>query len=258
VSGVRLDYDGPIAVIRYDRPEKHNAFNDEMDRRLFEILAELQQRADLRAVVWKGEGASFSSGRDTTQLGIRTEDLSDLQFIERGHAGSAAFLTMPCPILVALKGWVIGGSFERALLCDIRVAGESARMRLPEVLHGVVPDSGGTARLLQMAGHGLVADLALTGRVMGAEEALRHGVVSRVVPDDELDDTVMGMARAIAAAPEFTVKMFLRTLRRLANPLVAQSLAEEALTQSMVFASSDYAEFKAARAEKREPKYRGR
>jgi enoyl-CoA hydratase/carnithine racemase len=258
VSGVLLDYDGPIAVVRYDRPEKHNAFNDEMDRRLFEILAELQQRPDLRAVVWKGEGASFSSGRDTTQLGIRTEDLSDLQFIERGHAGSAAFLTMPCPILVALKGWVIGGSFERALLCDIRVAGESARMRLPEVLHGVVPDSGGTARLLQMAGHGLAADLALTGRVMGAEEALRHGIVSRVVPDADLDDTVMGMARAIAAAPAFTVKMFLRTLRRLANPLVQQSLQEEALTQSMVFASADYAEFKAARAEKREPKYRGR
>jgi enoyl-CoA hydratase/carnithine racemase len=258
VSGVLLDYDGPIAVIRYDRPDKHNAFNDEMDRRLFEILAELQQRPGLRAVVWKGEGTSFSSGRDTTQLGVRTEDLSDLQFIERGHAGSAAFLSMPCPILVALKGWVIGGSFERALLCDIRVAGESARMRLPEILHGVVPDSGGTARLLQMAGHGLVADLALTGRVMGAEEALRHGIVSRVVPDAELDDAVLGMARAIAAAPEFTVKMFLRTLRRLANPLVQQSLAEEALTQSMVFASSDYAEFKAARAEKREPKYRGR
>ena len=258
MSGVLLDYDGPIAVVRYDRPEKHNAFNDEMDRRLFEILAELQQRPDLRAVVWKGEGASFSSGRDTTQLGIRTEDLSDLQFIERGHAGSAAFLAMPCPILVALKGWVIGGSFERALLCDIRVAGESARMRLPEVLHGVVPDSGGTARLLQMAGHGLAADLALTGRVMGAEEALRHGIVSRVVPDADLDDTVMGMARAIAAAPAFTVKMFLRTLRRLANPLVQQSLQEEALTQSMVFASADYAEFKAARAEKREPKYRGR
>ena len=258
MSGVLLDDEGPIAVIRYARPEKHNAFNDEMDRRLFEILAELQQRPGLRAVVWKGEGASFSSGRDTTQLGVRTEDLSDLQFIERGHAGSGAFLSMPCPILVALKGWVIGGSFERALLCDIRVAGESARMRLPEVLHGVVPDSGGTARLLQMAGHGLVADLALTGRVMSAEEALRHGIVSRVVPDDELDDTVMGMARAIAAAPEFTVKMFLRTLRRLANPLVQQSLAEEALTQSMVFASADYAEFKAARAEKREPKYRGR
>ncbi len=255
---VVLDYEGAVAVISYNRPEKHNAFSDAMDARLFEILGELRARPGLRAVVWRGEGPSFSSGRDLGQLGVRTEDLSDLEFIERGHRGTRQLLELPCPTLVALKGWVIGGSFERALLCDVRVAGESARMRLPEIQHGVVPDSGGTARLFQMAGHGLAADLALTGRVLGAEEALRHGIVSRVVPDEELDDTVMGMAQAIAASPELTVKMFLRTLRRLANPLVEQSLGEEAVTQAAVFASQDYAEFKAARAEKREPKYRGR
>jgi enoyl-CoA hydratase/carnithine racemase len=255
---VRLEYQGPVAVISYDRPEKHNAFSDAMDRRLFEILGELQRRPGLRAVVWRGEGASFSSGRDVSQLGVRTEDISNLDFIERGHAGTAQLFTLPVPTLVALKGWVIGGSFERALICDIRVAGESARMRLPEIQHGVVPDSGGTARLFQMAGHGLVADLALTGRVLGAEEALRHGIVSRVVPDAELDETVLGMARAIASYPEFTVRMFLRALRRLASPLVQQALAEEAAAQTLVFASEDYAEFKAARAEKREPKYRGR
>jgi enoyl-CoA hydratase/carnithine racemase len=255
---VVLDYEGPVAVISYNRPEKHNAFSDAMDQRLFEILGELRARPGLRALVWRGEGPSFSSGRDLGQLGVRTEDLSDLEFIERGHRGTRQLFELPCPTLVALKGWVIGGSFERALLCDVRVAGESARMRLPEIQHGVVPDSGGTARLFQMAGHGLAADLALTGRVLGAEEALRHGVVSRVVPDDELDDTVMGMAQAIAASPEFTVQMFLRTLRRLANPLVEQSLGEEAIAQAAVFASADYAEFKAARAAKREPKYRGR
>ena len=153
---------------------------------------------------------------------------------------------------------MIGGSFERALLCDVRVAGESAKLRLPEIAHGVVPDSGGTARLFQMAGHGLAADLALSGRVMTADEALRHGIVSRVVPDEKLDETVMEMARAIASAPEFTVKMFLRTLRRLANPLVQHSLAEESLAQSLVFGSADYREMKAARAEQREPRYRGR
>ncbi len=255
---VRLDFEGPIAVISYDRVDKHNAFSDAMDRRLFEILGELRGRSGLRAVVWRGEGPSFSSGRDLGELGVRTEDLSDLEFIERGHAGSEGFLRMPCPILVALKGWVIGGSFERALLCDVRVAGESARMRLPEIQHGVVPDSGGTARLLQMGGHGLAADLALTGRVMDAEEALRHGIVSRVVPDEDLDETVMAMARQIAATPEFTVKMFLRTLRRLANPAVEQSMVDEALAQAAVFGSDDYAEMKAARTEKREPKYRGR
>jgi enoyl-CoA hydratase/carnithine racemase len=255
---IRVEYDGPVAIMTNNRPEKHNAANDEMDARLWEVLAELNQRSGLRAVVWRGEGKSFSSGRDTTELGVRTEDLSDLEFIERGHAGTQQFFTLQAPIVVALKGWVIGGSFERALLCDLRIAGESAKMRLPEILHGVVPDTGGTARLFQIAGHGLAADLALTGRVMTADEALTHGVVSRVVPDEKLDATALEIAHAIAAAPAFTVKMFRRTLRRMADPLVKQSIAEEAITQSMVFASADYAEMKEARAEKREPRYRGR
>jgi enoyl-CoA hydratase/carnithine racemase len=255
---ITLEYDGPIAILSNNRPEKHNAANDAMDARLWELLAELHRREGLRAVVWRGNGKSFSSGRDTTELGVRTEDVSHLDFIERGHRGAQLLLSMPCPIVVALKGWVIGGSFERALLCDLRVAAASARMRLPEVLHGVVPDSGGTARLFQMAGPGVAADLALSGRVMDAEEALRHGVVSRVVPDEQLDEAVLEIARAIARSPALTVRMFLRTLRRMGDPLVRQSLQEEALTQSMVFASEDYAEMKAARAANREPKYRGR
>ncbi len=257
-DAVKLSFEGDVAILSYDRPEKHNAANDAMDARLFEILAGLHRRPGLRALVWRGEGASFSSGRDTTQLGGRTEDISDFEFIERGHRGTQLLLTLPAPTLVALKGWVIGGSLERALLCDVRVAGESAKLRLPEIAHGVIPDSGGTARLFQMAGHGVAADLALTGRVMAADEALRHGIVSRVVPDAELDETVLEMARAIARAPAFTVQMFLRTLRRLANPLVVQSLAEESVAQSLVFASADYQELKAARKEGREPLYRGR
>jgi enoyl-CoA hydratase/carnithine racemase len=255
---ILLEYDGPVAIVSNNRPEKHNAANDAMDARLWEILEELHGRADLRAVVWRGNGASFSSGRDVTELGVRTEDLSHLEFIERGHRGTRLLLTMPAPILVALKGWVIGGSFERALLCDLRIAGESAKMRLPEILHGVVPDSGGTARLFQIAGHGLAADLALTGRLLDAREALAHGIVSRVVPDDVLDETVLGIARQIAKASAFAVKAFRRNLAALANPEVERSMADEAVTQSLVFGSADYAEMKAARAAGREPRYRGR
>jgi enoyl-CoA hydratase/carnithine racemase len=255
---ILLEFDGPVAIMSNNRPEKHNAANDAMDARLWERLAELHERDGVRCVVWRGNGKSFSSGRDTTELGVRTEDISDLDFIERGHRGTQQFFTLPCPIVAALKGWVIGGSFERSLLCDLRVAGESAKMRLPEVLHGVVPDTGGTARLFQMVGHGVAADLALTGRIMTAEEALQHGIVSRVVPDEKLDETVLEMAHQIARAPAFTVKMFRRTLARMGNPLVQRSISEEALTQSMVFASYDYAEMKRARAEEREPKYRGR
>jgi enoyl-CoA hydratase/carnithine racemase len=255
---VLLEFDGPIAIVSNNRPEKHNAANDAMDRRLFEILGELHRREGLRAVVWRGNGKSFSSGRDTSELGVRTEDISDFDFIERGHKGTLQLLTLPAPIIAALRGWVIGGSFERALLCDMRIAAEGTRMMLPEIGHGVVPDSAGSARLFQIAGHGLVADLALTGRVMDAQEAQRHGVVSRVVPEAELDQTALEIARKIAEAPAFTVQMFRRTLGRMANPLVTSSLAEEALAQSMVFASHDYAEMKAARAEKRAPRYRNR
>ena len=255
---VSLELDGAVAIISNNRPDKHNAANDAMDAQLFAILRELEGRSDVRAIVWRGNGKSFSSGRDTTELGIRTEDIGNLDFIERGHRGSRPFLQMPAPIIVALKGWVIGGSFERALLCDLRVAGESARMRLPELMHGVIPDSGGTARLFQIAGHGLAADLALTGRVLDAQEALRHGIVSRVVPDESLDATCLEMAQAIAKLSPFAVRIFRRALARMGNPLVEASMQEEAVGQTLVQASEDYAELKAARAAKREPKFRNR
>ncbi len=110
---IQLEFDGPVAIVSNNRPEKHNAANDEMDARLWEILEELEHRDGLRAVVWRGNGKSFSSGRDVTELGVRSEDISDLDFIERGHRGAQRLFTNPAPILVALKGWVIGGSFER-------------------------------------------------------------------------------------------------------------------------------------------------
>ncbi len=256
---VTLEVDGPIAIITNNRPEKHNAMSDEMDARLWEVLAEVHGMPGLRAIVWRGAGKSFSSGRDTDQLGLRTEDISDLEFIERGHRPTQMFLTMPFPIICALKGWVIGGAFERALLCDIRVAAAGTKMVLPEVVHGVIPDSGGVARLFQMVGHGIAADLALTGRVLTAEEALTHGVISRLTADeDELESVTMDIARTIATAPAFTVKMARRTLYNLGAAEVQRSISDEALEQSMVFASDDYREMKAARAEGRAPRFRQR
>lgn len=255
---ITLRYDGPVAIITNNRPEKHNAANDEMDQGLREILGELAARPDVRAIVWRAEGGSWSSGRDVGQIGIRTEDIDNLSFIERGQGMMKTLLALDAPIICALKGWVIGGSFERSLVCDLRIAAEGTRFMLPEVKHGVVTDTGGMARLFQMVGHGLTMDLILTGRTMEADEALRHGIVSRVVPADKLDETALEMARSIAASPAFTVKMARRNMGLIANQMVVDSIAEEATTQTLVFASSDYAEMKAAKSEKREPKYRRR
>ena len=109
--------------------------------------------------------------------------------MRRGHRGIQQIWEIDAPIIVAHKGWTMGGSFQRALLCDIRVAAEGARFRLPELTYGVIPDTGGFGTLFQMAGHGLVSDMVLTGRILGADEALAHGIVSRVVPADDLDAT---------------------------------------------------------------------
>jgi enoyl-CoA hydratase/carnithine racemase len=255
---VLLTFDGPVAVVSMNRPERHNAFNDEMDGRFFDVLAELHERPDVRAVGWRGEGKSFSSGRDTKELGIRAKGESDLEFIEAGHLKTKLIWTMPAPIVVALKGWALGGSFERALLCDLRIASSDTRMALPEVGHGVIPDSGGTARLFQMAGHGLAADMALTGRVISAEEALQHGIVSRVVAPEALDDEALALAHEIAKRSPLAVKFSRAVLSGLATPEVERSMHEEMLGQTVVFGSEDYKELKAARAEGREPKFRGR
>lgn len=246
---VHLEVDGDgVAVLTLDRPHRHNAFTDASDRELFAALREVAERDDVRCLVWRGEGPSFSSGRDTAELGVRPPGVTDLEYIAAGHAGTRVLLELRCPTVVALKGWVLGGSFERALLCDIRIAADDTRMALPEVGHGVVPDSAGVARLFQMAGHGLAADLALTGRVMDAAEALTHGVVSRVVPLAELDDHVLGLAHEIASRSRVAVEVAKGTIQRLATPAVRDTLDHELLAQTTVMASPAYQATRAARA----------
>ena len=256
-GSVRLEVDGAIATITNDNPEKHNAFDDDMDAQLFGILEQLTRRPEIRAVVWRGEGKSFSSGRDVGSIGTLQIPMSHHELMRRGHRGIQRLWDIDAPVLVACKGWVMGGSFQRALLCDIRVAAEGTRFRLPEVTYGVIPDTGGVAVLYEMCGHGLASDLVLTGRVLSAEEALAHGIVSRVVPVDELDATAREMAEQIAAAPAVTVKMAREVIRHLAVPQIRSAMADEMIYQTFVNRSDDAAELRQARDEGREPRFTG-
>ena len=254
---ISLEVDGAIAVITNRNPEKHNAFDDAMDLALFGYLAELKSRPEVRAVVWRGEGPSWSSGRDVSAIGGSGTELSHHELMRRGIRGIQQLWELDAVVLVACKGWVIGGSFQRALLCDLRVAAENTRFRLPEVAHGVIPDTGGVAVLHAMAGPGLVSDMVLTGRVLGAEEALAHGVVSRVVPEAELDDTVRDLAEKVAAAPAVTVKMARTVLRHLSLPDIRAAMEDEMIYQTFINRSDDMAELRAARTEGRTPSWTG-
>lgn len=254
---VRLEIDGTVAVITNDNQEKRNAFTDDMDKQLFDILGDLKSTPSVRAIVWRGEGHSWSSGRDVGSIGTNKTEMTHHELMSRGHRGIKQMFDLDAPIIVPIQGWAIGGSFQRALLCDIRIASEDAKFMLPEVGHGVIPDTGGVGRLFQMCGHGVVSDMVLTGRSLNAEEALDLGIVSRIVPRDELDSTAMEMARKIAAAPAVTVKLARRVIAHLATPEIVTSMEDELIYQTFINKSEDFAEFRAARAEERDPVYRG-
>jgi enoyl-CoA hydratase/carnithine racemase len=254
---VRLEVDGAVATITNDNPDKHNAFDDDMDARLFDILGELKQRPGVRVVIWRGEGKSFSSGRDVGSIGTLQVPMSHHELMRRGHRGIQQLWDLDAVVIVACKGWVMGGSFQRALLCDLRVAAEGTRFRLPETTYGVIPDTGGVAVLYEMCGPGLVSDMVLTGRVLSAEEALTHGIVSRLVPEAELDATCREMANQVAGAPAVTIKMAREVIRHLALPQIRSSMADEMIFQTFINKSDDMGELRAARADDRAPRYTG-
>jgi enoyl-CoA hydratase/carnithine racemase len=254
-GSVRLDIDGAIATITNDNPEKHNAFDDDMDAQLFDILATIP--SSVRAIVWRGEGKSFSSGRDVASIGTNKTEMSHHELMRRGHRGIQQLWQMDQPVVVACKGWVMGGSFQRALLADIRIAAEGTRFRLPETTHGVIPDTGGIAVLHQICGPGVVSDLVLTGRVMSAEEAFHHGIVSRVVPLEDLDAVCREAAEQIAAAPAATIKLARLIISHLSRPSIRASMDDELIYQTYLNRSDDMAELRAAREEGRPGNYTG-
>ena len=270
---VLLEVKGGVAVISLNRPDRHNAMGDAVDALLFRYLDLLRADRDVRVVVWRGNGQSFSSGRDIAELTGEVEGdddsvgrarrhahrhgfgAGDFEVLERGHWGARLLYDFPVPIVCALKGWTLGTAFERALLCDIRVAGEDAKLGLPGMDHGLIPDSAGVAKLFEIGGAALALDLALTGRRVDAHEALRLGLVSQVVPDDSLDKVVLDLAHGIAERPPLVVRLLREQVQALAVPGVRGTLGRELVGQTLVLGSHDFREQRQAREEDREPRY---
>jgi enoyl-CoA hydratase len=228
------------------------------DALFFRYLDLLRTDRDVRVVVWRGNGPSFSVGRDLADHGSdngHRSPASDFELLERSAWGTRLLYECPVPIVCALKGWTLGTMFERALLCDVRVAADTTRMALPGVDHGVIPDSAGLAKLFEIGGSALALDLALTGRRIDADEALRLGIVSQVVSEDELDDVALDLARGIAARPPLVVRFVREHVQALAAAGVRGTLGRELVGQAMVLASHDYQEHRLAQAENREPRY---
>ena len=152
-GAVRLEYDGHLAILTLDRPEQLNAMSDHMEGELWAAFEELDARDDVYCVLWRAEGRTFSAGRDVGELGNRPPGVSDYSYIAFGHGKTHRFLVPPrVPIVCAIQGWCIGGMFERALLCDVLLAADDAKFRLPSSRTGSSPTRVGPRACSRSAG----------------------------------------------------------------------------------------------------------
>lgn len=208
-SGVRVDRDGPVATITLCRPHVLNAQTPQMWGHLRSIGRELP--GDVRVVVVRGEGRAFSAGLDLAAVSAGPDDpssltqvaaLPDAEASARIATFQEAFDWLRRPDLVsiaAVRGHAIGAGFQLAIACDLRVCAEDTRFTMAEVSLGLVPDLGGTKRLVELVGYGRALDICVTGRRIDAAEAERIGLATSVVPLDGLDEAVAALTARILA-----------------------------------------------------------
>ena len=273
-NAIQYKKEGHLAFISLHRPERHNALNPYVMRRLSQIWREYALDRDLRAAVLYGEGPSFCSGMDlkecTPGFGYRSETIEGVDSAE--YAAARALEARPgekrkmnyvpppdlCkPLIGALHGRVSGGGLELALSCDIRIAAEGTTFALPEVTRGLVPGSGGMVWLPRIVGAGRALEWLLTGDVLDCEEALRIGLVNRVVPRDRLLDTATDLAGRIAANAPLAAQAIKETVVRSLGTSIAEGLALSEQQARVLSKTSDYLEGARAFQEKRPPVFRG-
>lgn len=247
-----------VGVLTLNRPDRHNALDDVASARLHRLFDEVLGDDAVRAILLRGAGKSFCSGRDTSVLGHRARDESDYDFVRRHQQFRLKLLDCPKPVVAALKGGVIGGGCEMALAADIRIASSELKMALPEINYGLLPDTGGTQLMTNLVGPSRAKYLIMSGAPIDAETALAWGAVDFVVAPDELDERASAIARTLAAKPPIALAMAKTLIDQGMAGAVRNGIAQELIAQTALFKTEDYSEARAALREGRPPAYRGK
>lgn len=255
---VLLAVAGGVATLTLNRPAVLNAFDAEMARALLERVEELAGREDIRAVLIKGEGRGFCAGGDVSQFGAGGDPAVAVDaIIEPLHAAMLRLAELRAPTLACLHGAVAGAGFSLALACDLAIAAEDARFSMAYARIGATPDASGTFHLPRLLGMRKARELALLGETLAADEALRLGLVNRVVPPAELSAQAQALAERLAAGP---TRAYGR-IRQLLDASLDRSLAEQLEAERAAFLAStrtaDFSEGIAAFLEKRPARFTG-
>jgi enoyl-CoA hydratase/carnithine racemase len=255
---------GAILTLTLNLPERRNPISDGA---MVEALLAAVQAADAdlttRAVILTGAGSAFSSGGDMKKMaaGSGLRDPLPAQTRRNYKAGiqrlPLVFQALEVPVIAAINGPAIGAGCDLACMCDVRVAAESARFAESFVKVGIVPGDGGAWLLPRIVGFAKASEMALTGEIIDAQEALAYGLVSRVVPDNELLDLARTIAAKIAANPPHAVRMTKRLLREAQTASLANILEMSAAMQALAHETTDHAEAVSAFLERRNPNFSG-
>ncbi|MBT8341424.1 MAG: crotonase [Desulfatitalea sp.] len=256
---IKLIKDGPIATLMVDRPKVYNAVRFETMMEIDRAMDDIERDDKIRVIVLTGAGEkAFVSGGDISVMAQGLTYVTTLKDVTRGQDVITRLEYCPKPVIARINGYALGGGTELALGCDIRIASENAVMGQPEIKLGIIPGYGGTQRLPRLVGLGKAKELIMTGDHITAEEALKIGLVNKVVPKDKLDEAVKAMADKLVKGAPVALHMAKAALNNGIQVDLRTALDMEARCYSLCFGTEDRVEGMNAFLEKRAPDFKGR
>ncbi len=228
-----------VGTIRLDRP-KVNALNEQVAREIGAAVDEAEANEDVRAVVVYGGERVFAAGADIKEMASR-DAVSMFRYIGRFQDVFTRLEKLPKITIAAINGYALGGGCELALACDLRVCADNSKLGQPEILLGVIPGAGGTQRLTRLVGMGRAKEIIYSGRFIDAEEALRIGLVTEVVPAAEVYTRAVEMAKGFAAGPTVALQAAKEVIQSGVGVEISTGLMLERQAFAALFASEDQA-----------------
>ena len=235
---VLYEVKGNVAIITIDRPEALNALNSDVLSELEKVVEQAEKDQDVYVLIITGAGRAFVAGADIAQM----KDLTAADgkaFSEHGNNVFSKIEMLSKPVIAAVNGFALGGGCELSLACDIRIASEKAKFGQPETGLGITPGFGGTQRLPRIVGLSKAKELIFTGEIIGAQEALRIGLVDHVVPGEELMKTTLEMAEKIAGRAQIAVRLSKDAINRGMQCDIDTGISIETMAIAICFSTED-------------------
>jgi enoyl-CoA hydratase len=247
-------YSPNVALVQINRPKELNALNLQLMRQLKESLSALDQDNEVRAIVIAGNEKAFAAGADIKQMS--DQGAIDMLKIDQFSTWDQIRKTQK-PMIAAVSGFALGGGCELAMTCDMIVASETAQFGQPEIKIGVMPGAGGTQRLTRAIGKARAMEMVLTGKFIDAEEALKFGLINKVVPVQSYLDEALKLAGLVASMSPVAVRLAKESVNRSFETHLDEGLHFERKNFYLLFASKDQKEGMKAFVEKRKPNFKG-